>query len=169
MKLIVIAAGIVLTGILFPACSPGGEGTPKSKIMEWIISDEPPATNVKMLSKQIPCAEVPPQYVDDNATQMTAGEIDLDNDGIVERIVYTGSGNRNNSYVVLKKSGSKWIECGSLLGIDIVPVKRKGKVGIFCKAVMGHDAATYSFCELRGEQMIESVRVQVVDTPDDVL
>ena len=37
MKLIVIAAGIVLTGILFPACSPGGEETPKSKIMEWII------------------------------------------------------------------------------------------------------------------------------------
>ena len=163
MKLIVIAAGIVLTGILFPACSPGGEGTPKSKIMEWIISDEPPATNVKMLSKQIPCAEVQPQYVDDNATQMTAGEIDLDNDGIVERIVYTGSGNRNNSYVVLKKSGSKWIECGSLLGIDIVPVRQNGNVGIFCKTGSGYGNASYSYHELRSGKLVELLDIRVVE------
>ena len=56
MKFAVWMLLFIFTGILFPACSPCRDDTPKAEIMRWVVSDEPPATNVKMLSKQIPCA-----------------------------------------------------------------------------------------------------------------
>ena len=125
------------------------EPTLEEKMMGWIVNNKFPESPVKEKCVSVPVSLFPNGYgryadtVTDGKIPVT--EIDLDDDGQPEWLVYTGSGNRNTTYDIFKKRDGKWQLCGEIGGAGYFPVKYKGRTGILTKWGLGYGRDVYSY------------------------
>lgn len=130
-----------------PAC----ERTLEEKMMDWIVNNTVPESPVKEKTIWVPFASLPENYDRYDGTaedgKLPVTEIDLDDDGQPERLVYTGSGNRNTTYDIFKKRDGKWQLSGTVGGTGYFPVKHNGRTGIFTRWGLGYAHTVYSYAQ----------------------
>jgi len=150
-----------------PPCDGGCAKDLEEKMLYWIIYDTWPEREIAEKYTEVPAADFPQDYMKNNFYRNCSGneldtigvsEMDLDDDGLPERLVYSGSGNRNCVRDLFKKINGKWQYIGIIGGIDFVPLKYNGKTGIFSKWGNGFACASYSF-----QQIINDRLVTVID------
>ena len=86
-----------------PSPKPEREQTLEEKMMGWIVNNKFPESPVKEKCVSVPVSLLPKGYDRYGGTvtdvKIPVTEIDLDDDGQPEWLVYTGSGNRNTTYI----------------------------------------------------------------------